>query len=65
MSACLHCGLLSQECQCERAEYNSLQRHAFGQNQHVLVEHIELGARGMVRMLDLVGSPGFSVSITT
>ena len=56
MSICLHCGLLSQECQCERAEYDSFQRHALGQNRRML-EDIELGGRGMVRMLDLVGSP--------
>jgi hypothetical protein len=56
MSACLHCGLLSQECECERAEYNSFQRHAFSQYHHVF-ENIELGGRGMACMLDLVGSP--------
>lgn len=47
MSTCLHCGLLSQECQCERAEYHSFQCHAFSQNHHML-EDIELGGRGMV-----------------
>jgi len=56
MSACLRCGMLSQECECERAEYNSFQRHAFSQNHHML-EDIEFGDRGMARMLDLVGSP--------
>lgn len=47
MHTCLHCGLLSQECQCEGTKYHSFQRHAFSQN-HQMLEHIELGGRGMV-----------------
>jgi len=42
-----HCKLLRQECEHERAEYNSFQRHALSQDHHVF-EDIERGGCGMV-----------------